>query len=83
MWMERDRVEDFSFFYCISFVALTLAIEGFDISIVYSVWSGIGTLLIAIIGVIVFKESISLKKVISLIFIVIGVFGIHFSNAYL
>lgn len=69
-------------FYSISFVALTLSLQRIDISIVYAVWSGVGTLLVAIIGVIVFHESISIRKVISLLLIVLGVLGIHLTNAF-
>jgi small multidrug resistance pump len=67
-------------FYSISLVALTLAIQGVDVSIVYAVWSGIGTILVAIIGVLIFNEYISLIKIISLLCIVIGVFGINLAN---
>lgn len=69
-------------FYMISFAALTMALQGIDISIVYAVWSGVGTILVAIIGVIVFHESISWRKVIALFMIVIGVLGIHLTNAF-
>ncbi len=68
-------------FYIICFFALTLTLQGVDISIVYAMWSGIGTILVAIIGVLMFKESISIRKVISLLLIVVGVIGIHLSNA--
>jgi small multidrug resistance pump len=67
-------------FYLISFVALTMAIQGVDVSIVYAVWSGVGTILVAIIGVLVFQEYISVVKVVSLLFIVIGVLGINLAN---
>lgn len=70
------------FFYIISFAALTLAIQGVDVSIVYAIWSGVGTILVAIIGVFMFNESISFKKVISILLIVIGVLGIHLTNAH-
>lgn len=69
-------------FYTISLAALTLAIQGIDISIVYAIWSGIGTILIAIIGILIFEESISLRKVISLLLIVAGVVGIHLTDAF-
>jgi small multidrug resistance pump len=69
-------------FYSISFVALTLALQSIDISIVYAVWSGIGTLLVAVIGVVVFKESVSVKKVVSLFLIIVGVLGIHLANVF-
>jgi small multidrug resistance pump len=66
--------------YSISFVALTMAIKSIDIGIVYAVWSGVGTILVAIVGVIMFGESISIKKIISLCLIVLGVIGIHLTN---
>jgi small multidrug resistance pump len=61
-------------------VALTLSLQGIDIIIVYAVWSGVGTLLVAVIGVLLFKESISIKKVFSLLLIILGVLGIHLAN---
>ncbi|MDR3477695.1 MAG: multidrug efflux SMR transporter [Gammaproteobacteria bacterium] len=69
-------------FYSISFAALTLAVQGVDISIVYAIWSGVGTILVAIIGVLLFHESISVTKVISLLLIVIGVLGIHLTDVF-
>lgn len=69
------------FFYAISFTALTFAIKHIDLSIVYAVWSGVGTVLVATIGVLYFKESISLKKIFFLFLIVLGVIGIHLNNA--
>jgi|SRR6185437_9153021 len=68
-------------FYFICFIALTLAIRGIDMSIVYAIWSGVGTVLVAIIGVFIFKESVSLRKLISLLLVVMGVLGIHLNNA--
>ena len=70
-------------FYLISFVALTLALQGIDVSIVYALWSGIGTVLVAIIGIFVFNETISAKKIIALLFIVIGVAGIHLTDGFI
>ena len=67
-------------FYLISFAALTLAVQGVDVSIVYAIWSGIGTILVAIIGVLVFHEYVSFIKVISLLCIVAGVAGINLAN---
>lgn len=67
-------------FYTISFIALTFAMKYLDLSVVYAVWSGVGTLLVASIGILYFNESISIKKVIFLLLIVIGVIGIHLNN---
>ncbi len=68
-------------FYLISFIALTMALQGIDVSIVYAIWSGIGTILVAIIGMLIFEESVSFRKIISLVLLVIGVIGIHLTDA--
>lgn len=67
-------------FYMISFVALTLAIRGMDVSMIYAIWSGVGTILIAIISIFIFEESMSLIKIMSILCIVIGVLGMHLPN---
>ncbi|MHB1948233.1 MAG: DMT family transporter [Gammaproteobacteria bacterium] len=67
-------------FYLISFAALTMALQGIPLSIVYAVWSGVGTIFVAILSRFMFEESFSLMKIISLLLIVAGVIGIHLSN---
>src|SRR3990167_7656408 len=62
-----------SIFYMVSFVALTFAMKHIELSVVYAVWSGVGTVLVAGIGILYFNESISLQKIIFLALIVIGV----------
>lgn len=67
-------------FYTISFIALTFAMKHIELSVVYAVWSGVGTVLVATIGIFYFHESVSLRKIIFLALIVIGVIGIHLSD---
>ncbi len=67
-------------FYSISFTFLTLALKRIDISIAYAIWSGLGTALIAIIGIICFREPVTLVKFISIILIIGGVVGLHLSG---
>lgn len=67
-------------FYTISFIALTFAMKHIPLSVVYAVWSGIGTIIVAAVGVLYFKEVFSLRKIIFLLLIVIGVIGIHLSD---
>lgn len=69
-------------FYLISFVALTFALQGMDMSLVYAVWSGIGTILIAVISYFAFNENMSPIKMISLLLVVLGVLGVHLTNAF-
>jgi small multidrug resistance pump len=64
-------------FYGLSLVALTLALKRIDVSVAYAVWSGIGTALIAAIGLLIFKEPLGLVKILSLLCIIAGVIGLN------
>jgi small multidrug resistance pump len=68
-------------FYAVSFVALTLAVQSVDVSIIYAIWSGIGTLLVAILSVFLFQEYFSPQKMLALLCIIVGVVGIHLTHA--
>ncbi|MES9846199.1 MAG: multidrug efflux SMR transporter [Candidatus Sedimenticola sp. PURPLELP] len=68
-------------FYAASFAALTLALKKIEVSVAYAVWSGAGTALIAMIGVIYFSESLTLIKIISILLIIGGVIGLNLSVA--
>ena len=67
-------------FYILSLITLTLALKKFDMSIAYAIWAGLGTVLITIIGIVYFKESISLVKIGSIGLIILGVIGLHLSS---
>jgi small multidrug resistance pump len=67
-------------FYGFSFAAFTLALKRIDLSLAYAVWAGLGVLLIGTIGILYFKEPISVVKVVSMILIVAGVVGLHVSR---
>ena len=64
-------------FYAISFVSLTFAVKKIDVSVSYAIWSGVGTALIAVIGVYYFKESMTTLKFFSIVLIIIGVIGLN------
>lgn len=63
--------------YTLSFGMLTLALKRIDVSVAYAVWSGVGTALIATIGVLWFKEPMTALKLISLALIIVGVVGLN------
>ena len=63
-------------FYGISMVFTNLAIKKIDISVVYTIWSGVGTAAVAIIGYMWFKESMPPIKIISIGLIIFGVIGL-------
>jgi small multidrug resistance pump len=64
-------------FYAASFALNTLVIRVLGLSVVYAVWSGVGTVLTALIGYLYFKEPATALKLVSAGLIVIGVIGLH------
>ena len=64
-------------FYGLSFVGLTLALKKIEVGIAYAVWAGIGTALIAAIGMVYFKEPLTLIKLVSILLIITGVVGLN------
>lgn len=68
-------------FYGLCFSSLTVAVKRIDISVAYAVWSGLGTALIATIGIVWFKEPATGLKLVSLGAIVIGVIGLNLTGS--
>jgi small multidrug resistance pump len=64
-------------FYALSFALNTFVIRVLGLSVVYAVWSGVGTVATAAIGFWYFKEPATALKLTSIGLIVIGVFGVH------
>lgn len=68
-------------FYAASFVAVTIALKEIEVSIAYAVWSGLGTALITVIGILFFRETVTTLKIVSIILIIIGIVGLNLSGA--
>jgi small multidrug resistance pump len=66
-----------SVFYLLAFYLLTFVVNKLPIAIVYATWSGLGIFTVAILGYILFKQSLSWQAVIGLFLIVIGVILIN------
>lgn len=64
-------------FYLFSFSLLNFALKGLEVSVAYAIWSGVGTALIVIIGLILFREKITTLKMISILLIILGVIGLN------
>jgi small multidrug resistance pump len=64
-------------FYAASFALNTIVIRTLGLSVVYAVWSGVGTVLTALIGFLYFKEPATAMKLACIGLIVIGVMGLH------
>lgn len=59
--------------YCGAFYFLSFAIRTIPIGIAYAIWSGVGIVLITIIGAVFFKQIPDLPAIIGLSLILIGV----------
>ncbi|WP_338433422.1 multidrug efflux SMR transporter [Clostridium tyrobutyricum] len=66
--------------YFLCFSIFSLALKKIDVSIAYAIWSGVGITLISILGVLFFKESMNITKIISIILIITGIIGLNLSG---
>jgi len=64
-------------FYAASFALNTMIVRTLGLSVVYAVWSGVGTVLTAGIGMLYFREPATAMKLACIGLIVIGVMGLH------
>ncbi len=64
-------------FYGISLAALVFVLEKMEVGNAYAIWASAGTALIAIIGMMFFKESTSPAKIISISLIILGIIGLE------
>lgn len=67
-------------FYGGCFYCLTLTLKKVDVSVAYAIWSGVGTALIATIGILYFREPITILKAIGLLAIIGGVVALNMSG---
>jgi len=59
--------------YGIAFYLLTLALKQMPVGLAYAIWSGLGVVLISLIGLFLFKQKLDLPAVIGLALIIGGV----------
>jgi small multidrug resistance pump len=60
-------------FYAVCFAFLALTLKKIDVGVAYAIWSGVGTALIATVGLIYFREPLTMMRAIGLITIIAGV----------
>lgn len=68
-------------FYGLSLASATLALKKMSVSILYAIWSGVGTVLLVGIGAVLFNESVTMGKVVAISLIILGVVGLHYSES--
>ena len=68
-------------FYLGSFALMAQSLKSLEVGIVYAIWAGVGTALIAVVGVLAFGESITAFKILGLLLIIGGTFLLRFASA--
>ena len=63
-----------------SFALLMLAIKTLPLGTAYAVWTGIGAVGVAIMGIVLFKESVDWMRLLSISLVVVGVIGLKLTD---
>ena len=63
-----------------SFYLLMLSIKTLPLGTAYAVWTGMGAVGVAILGIVLFKESTELVRLASIMMIVIGIVGLKLTH---
>ena len=63
--------------YGLSFSLLSLSLKTVPLGVAYAIWSGIGLVLVAVVGALMFKEPFTALKVVFFALIVAGCVGLN------
>jgi small multidrug resistance pump len=67
-------------FYGLSFAFLTLALKYLPAGITNAIWAGTSTVLVTILGILIFKEKLNGVQIASVLLIVIGLAGLNWKS---
>lgn len=75
-------VPSLAIFVCwgLAIVFLTLSLRTIEISVAYAIWAGLGTVLIALIGIALFGEPAGALKILFIAMIIVGAVGLKLSS---
>jgi small multidrug resistance pump len=59
--------------YAASFTAMSYAVRRIPLAVSYAIWSGAGTLLITMVAILWFDESVSFRKLMGMMLVVLGI----------
>lgn len=63
--------------YAAAFYFLSLTLKTIPVGIAYAIWSGVGIVLISVIGLVLFRQTLDLPALVGLALIIAGVAVIH------
>lgn len=64
-----------------SFYFLSLSLKSLPLGNAYAIWTGIGTVGTVVLGIVLFKEPISIMRITCIVFIVLGITGLKLISA--
>ena len=65
-----------------SFGLLMWAIKTLPLGTAYAVWTGIGAVGVAILGIFLFKESVDWMRLVSIGLVIVGIVGLKLTDSY-
>ena len=63
--------------YALSFVFLTLTLKSLPAGVANALWAGASTVLVTLLGILIFKERLTTVQTVSMLFIVAGLMGLN------
>ncbi len=63
-----------------SLYLLMVAIKYLPVGTAYAVWTGMGAIGVAILGILLFKESLDVYRILSLSLVILGVIGLKLTD---
>ena len=63
-----------------SFYLLVLAIKTLPLGTAYAVWTGMGAVGVAILGIVLFKESVDWYRLLSIALVIAGIVGLKLTD---
>ena len=66
--------------YMFCFLFLSYTLRTIDMSVAYAIWGALGILLVSLIGMFFFNESMTVLKVISILLIILGTVGLRLAG---
>lgn len=64
-----------------SLYLLMLAIKFLPVGTAYAVWTGMGAVGVAILGIVLFKESVDLYRILSICLVIVGIIGLKLTDS--
>lgn len=68
--------------YGCSFVLLAFTLEHIPVSVAYAIWAGLGTALIAVVGVVVLGETMTTVKAVGIALVIGGTVALNLGSAH-